>query len=166
MPTASTVRGLDRLEFELPDGRVDAAVEQPRDLRAVTLRTAEQRLGDPALRERAKGRRALGRGTALGLLDLLRPRRALAALDQRAQFLVAVARVLDAHRRIGADRDLLALAVQVVLVAPDLGAATQHLDEQPAAVGQAVGLVARLGVVDRRRPQRVIDMSHRVTCPK
>ena len=60
-----------------------------------------------------------------------------AMLDHRAQLFVAVAGLLDGERRVGADRHLLALAVQVVLEPPGLGAGRQDV-EQKAIWPQAI----------------------------
>ena len=73
---------------------------------------------------------------------------------------MAVAGLLDGEGWVGTNGHLLALAVQVVLESPCLAAGRQHLDLQPAAVGQCVGLFARLGVVDRRRLEGVVDVAH------
>jgi hypothetical protein len=73
---------------------------------------------------------------------------------------VPVAGLLDGERWVGADRHLFALAVQVVLEAPGLGAGRQDLEQQAAAVGQRIGLLARLGVVDRERAKGVVDVPH------
>ena len=147
-------------DLHVADLRVDVGVQPPNDLRTVALGPVEQRLVDPALRELPERKRArLGLFARLGE-GLLGARRALAAVDQSPQLLVFVARGLDAEGGVGPDRDLLALAVQVVLEAPDLGAGGQHLEQQAAAIGEREGLLARLGVVDRGRLQDVVDLSH------
>jgi hypothetical protein len=70
--------------------------------------------------------------------SLLGLRQAVAALDERAQLFVAVASLLDGERRAAPGRHLLALAIQVVVVAPGLGAGRQDLEQQAAAVGERV----------------------------
>ena len=71
-----------------------------------------------------------------------------------------VARLLDGVGRVGADRDLLALAVQVVLEAPGLGSGGQDFEQKAAAIGQRIRLVARLRVVDVDRLEQVVGVPH------
>ena len=86
--------------------------------------------------------------------------RAVASLDEGPQHLVPVVRLLDGVGRVDADGDLLALAVQVVLVAPCLGPGGQDFEQKAATIGRPIGTVARLRVDDRDRLEQTVGVPY------